>query len=205
MDWSEETSPSTRHLPHSLWRINDLNVFYCWFEMARLTPNTRSDLHFTHSPTPTATPIAPSPTTQPVLKVCVEQRFSKSGLRSGSGPGENSLYGYKLGLHGILHAIVMRISSVKTVLWLAVNLHQLFSNGAAFNTQSLRSLTSNAISRSLSHAIHLRFWARNCVACQWTTALCIKCRSIWKQADGDLRLITETSLLTSLLQNIVQP
>ncbi len=64
-----------------------------------------------------------------------------------------------LGLHGILHAIVMRISSVKTVLWLAVNLHQLFSDGAAFNTQSCRSLTSYAISRSLSHAIHLRFWA----------------------------------------------
>ncbi len=59
----------------------------------------------------------------------------------------------------ILHAIVMRISSVKTVLWLAVNLHQLFSDGAAFNTQSRRSLTNYAISRSLSHAIHLRFWA----------------------------------------------
>ncbi len=65
-----------------------------------------------------------------------------------------------LGLHDILHAIVMRISSVKTVLWLAINLHHLFSNGAAFNTQSRKSLTSYAISRSLSHAIHLRFWAR---------------------------------------------
>ncbi len=54
----------------------------------------------------------------------------------------------------------MCISSVKTVLWLAVNLHHLFSNGVAFNTQSRRSLTSYAISRSLSHAIHLRFWAR---------------------------------------------
>ncbi len=42
----------------------------------------------------------------------------------------------ELGLHDILHAIVMRISSVKTVLWLAVNLHQLFSDGAAFNTLS---------------------------------------------------------------------
>ncbi len=40
-----------------------------------------------------------------------------------------------LELHDILHAIVMRISSVKTVLWLAVNLHQLFSDGAAFNTE----------------------------------------------------------------------
>ncbi len=32
----------------------------------------------------------------------------------------------------------------KTVLWLAVNLHQLFSNGAAFNRQSRRSLMSYA-------------------------------------------------------------
>ncbi len=32
----------------------------------------------------------------------------------------------EFGLHDLLHAIVMRISSVKTVLWLAVNLHQLF-------------------------------------------------------------------------------
>ncbi len=62
-------------------------------------------------------------------------------------------------LHNILHAIVMCISSVKTVLWLAVNLHHLFSNGGAVNTQTHISLTSNAISRSLSHAIHLRFWA----------------------------------------------
>ncbi len=46
---------------------------------------------------------------------------------------------FYIGLHDILHAIVMRISSVKTVLWLAVNLHHLFSNGAAFNTQSRRS------------------------------------------------------------------
>ncbi len=50
-----------------------------------------------------------------------------------------------VGLHDILHAIVMRISTVKTVLWLAVNLHHLFSNGAAFNTQSRSSLTSYAI------------------------------------------------------------
>ncbi len=50
-----------------------------------------------------------------------------------------------LGLHDILHAIVMHISSVKTVLWLAVNIHHLFSNGAAFNTQSRRSLISYAI------------------------------------------------------------
>ncbi len=67
-----------------------------------------------------------------------------------------------LGLGDILHAIVMRISSVKPVSWLAVNLHHLFSNGAAFNTQSRSSQTSyayidwyiafdmNAILRSLS-------------------------------------------------------
>ncbi len=35
--------------------------------------------------------------------------------------------------------------SVKMFLWLALNLHQLFSNGAAFNTQSRSSLTSYAI------------------------------------------------------------
>ncbi len=35
-----------------------------------------------------------------------------------------------LGLGDISHAICMRISSVKPVPWLAVNLHQLFSNGA---------------------------------------------------------------------------
>ncbi len=56
-----------------------------------------------------------------------------------------ALHWFELGLHDILHAIVMRISSVKTVLWLVVNLHHLFSNGAAFNTQSRSSLTSYAI------------------------------------------------------------
>ncbi len=61
----------------------------------------------------------------------------------------------------------MRISSLKPVPWLAVNLHHLFSNGAAFNTQSCRSLTSYAISHSWSKAIHLRFWTRYCLACQW--------------------------------------
>ncbi len=67
-----------------------------------------------------------------------------------------------VGLGDILHAICMRISSVKPVPWLAVNLHHLFSNGAAFNTQSRSSQTSyayidwyiafdmNAILRSLS-------------------------------------------------------
>ncbi len=51
-----------------------------------------------------------------------------------------------VGLGDISHAICMRISSVKPVSWLAVN--HLFSNGAAFNTQSRKSLTSYAISRS---------------------------------------------------------
>ncbi len=67
---------------------------------------------------------------------------------------------YDVGLHDILRAIVMRISSVKTVLWLAENHLQLFSNGAAFNTQSRCSLTNYTISRSLSHAMHPRFWMR---------------------------------------------
>ncbi len=31
---------------------DDLNVFYCRFEKSRLTPSTRSDLHFSNSPTP---------------------------------------------------------------------------------------------------------------------------------------------------------
>ncbi|KAL0146691.1 hypothetical protein M9458_058031 [Cirrhinus mrigala] len=48
---------------------DDLNVFYCRFEKSRLTPDSRSDLHFTHSPTPPATPLPPSPTTQPVLEI----------------------------------------------------------------------------------------------------------------------------------------
>ncbi len=50
------------------------------------------------------------------------------------------------------------------------------SPSAAFRW-SRRLLTSYKISRSQSHAI----LSANCVACQWTTALCINCRSIWKQ------------------------
>ncbi len=83
---------------------DDLNVFYCRFEKARLTPSTRSDLHFTHSPTPLKPPslppspppppsLPPSPppptTTQPVLKVCVEdvnRVFRKQKSRKASGP-----------------------------------------------------------------------------------------------------------------------
>ncbi len=68
---------------------DDLNVFYCRFEKARLTPSTRSDLHFTHSPTPPATPPPPSPTTLPAFKVCVEdvnRVFRKQKSRKASGP-----------------------------------------------------------------------------------------------------------------------
>ncbi len=73
---------------------DDLNMFYCRFEKARLTPSTRSDLHFTHSPTPPETPLPPSlrpspTTTQPVLKVCVEdvnRVFRKQKSRKASGP-----------------------------------------------------------------------------------------------------------------------
>ncbi len=75
----------------------------------------------------------------------------------------------------------MRILSVKPVLWLAVNLHHLFSNAAAVNTQSRSSLTSYAILRSESQMNRIRFWTQNCLTCQWTTALCINCRSIWEQ------------------------
>ncbi len=53
-----------------------------------------------------------------------------------------------LGLGDISHALCMRISSVKPVPWLAVNLHHLFSNSFEFNTWSRSSQTSDAISRS---------------------------------------------------------
>ncbi|KAI2644150.1 RNA-directed DNA polymerase from mobile element jockey [Labeo rohita] len=70
---------------------DDLNVFYCRFEKPRLTPDSRSDLHFTHSPTtPLQLPsLPPSPTTQPVLEVCVEdvnRVFRKQKPRKASGP-----------------------------------------------------------------------------------------------------------------------
>ncbi len=56
--------------------------------------------------------------------------------------------GATVGLHDILHVIVMCISSVKPVLWLVLNLHHMLSNpvdGAEVNTQSRSSLTSYAI------------------------------------------------------------
>ncbi len=75
---------------------DDLNVFYCRFEKARLS--TRSDLHFTHSPSPPCNPppsLPPSPppptttTILPALKVCVEdvnRVFRKQKSRKASGP-----------------------------------------------------------------------------------------------------------------------
>ncbi len=80
---------STRHLPQSVENqqlADNLNVFYCRFEKARLTPSTRSDLHFTHSPTPLQ---PPSPTILPALKVCVEdvnRVFRKQKSRKALGP-----------------------------------------------------------------------------------------------------------------------
>uniref|UniRef100_A0A9J7X8K1 Integrin beta n=1 Tax=Cyprinus carpio carpio TaxID=630221 RepID=A0A9J7X8K1_CYPCA len=68
---------------------DDLNVFHCRFEKARLTPSTRSDMHFTHSPTPLQPLIPPSPTIQPALKVCVEnvnRVFKKQKSEKASGP-----------------------------------------------------------------------------------------------------------------------
>ncbi len=65
---------------------DDLNVYYCRFEKARLTPSTCSDLHFTHSP---ATPLPPSPTILPAFKVCVEdvnRFFRKQKSSKASGP-----------------------------------------------------------------------------------------------------------------------
>ncbi len=64
---------------------------------------------------------------------------------------------FNVGLGDILHEIVMRISSVKPVPWLAVNLHHLFSNGAACSSQTSYAYIDwyiafdmNAILRSLS-------------------------------------------------------
>ncbi len=61
---------------------------------------------------------------------------------------KNAQMQFTVGLCDISHAMIMRISSVKPVLWLVVNLHQVLSDGAAFNTPSRRSLTSYAISYS---------------------------------------------------------
>ncbi len=83
---------------------------------------------------------------------------------------------YILGLGDISHAILMCISSVKPVPWLAVNLHHLLSDGAAFNTQSRSSLTSYTISRSLSKAIHLRYYDD----LWWLNAI-LHCSDLWSR------------------------
>ncbi len=82
-----------------------------------------------------------------------------------------------LGLRDIMHAIVMRISSVKLVLWLVVNLNHLFSDGAAFNTQSRSSPTIYAI----------RTQNRRWIAFDNERDIAY--------LDGDLLLITEPALL----------
>ncbi|CAM4735488.1 unnamed protein product [Leuciscus chuanchicus] len=66
-----------------------LNAFYCRFEKPRLTPHTRSDEHFTHPPSPPATPLLPPSAIQTELKVCVEdvsRVFKKQKTRKASGP-----------------------------------------------------------------------------------------------------------------------
>ncbi len=82
----------------------------------------------------------------------------------------------------------MRISSVKLVPWLAVNLHHVLSKGAAFNTQSCSSLTSYVISRSISKVIHLRLWTWYCIAClpmQGSTALLgWRLLQMWRGSGG---------------------
>ncbi len=77
-----------------------------------------------------------------------------------------------VGLHDISHAIVMRISSVKLVIWLVIKLCHVHSDGA-FNTQSRSSLSSYAISRSALQAIHLWLWA-----------LIVKEHLFWKKSPG---------------------
>ncbi len=62
-------------------------------------------------------------------------------------------------------------------------LNVVFSDGAAFTTQSRSSLRSYANSFIIVERYLYRSIKSSkvvCVACQWTTALCIKRRSIWK-------------------------
>ncbi len=90
MDWSEEHYHVQDTTPTVCGEsTTGVLLFYCRFEKARLTPSTRSDLHFTHSPTPPATPLPPSPTILPAFKVCVEDVnwvFRKQKSRKASGP-----------------------------------------------------------------------------------------------------------------------
>ncbi len=91
MDWSEEHHqvPPPQSVENQQL-ADDLNVFYCPFEKTRLTPSTRCDLHFTHSPT-SPLPSPPPPPPPPILhafKVCVEdvnQVFRKQKSRKASG------------------------------------------------------------------------------------------------------------------------
>ncbi len=69
---------------------DDLNVFYCRFEKARLIPSSRSDLHFTHSPTPSWNPPPSLPTILPALKVCVEDVNRVFRKQKSSGPDDTS-------------------------------------------------------------------------------------------------------------------
>ncbi len=100
----------------------------------------------------------------------------------------------KLGLRDILHAIVMCISSVKPVLWFVINLHQLFSNGAAFNTQTVDHWQATQFTLRITDeppailSVILR-------------SLSVNYGSVYymplhlKTADGDLLIITEPALL----------
>ncbi len=82
----------------------------------------------------------------------------------------------------------MTLSTCTQLLWLTMARHVLsgtcpvkplygLGHRAAAQFQGLGNLL---IAYTISQVIHLRLSA-NCVACKWTTALCIKCRSIWKQ------------------------
>ncbi len=90
----------------------------------------------------------------------------------------------------------MRITSVKPVPWLAVNLHHLFSNGAAFNTQSRRSLTSYAI----------RAQNGRCIACDIERDICVadvvQCKPAWSSCLYNMvlegQLVTKESFLMNL-------
>ncbi len=99
-----------------------------------------------------------------------------------------------LGLGHISNDMIMRISSVKPVPWLALNLHHLFSNRAAVNTQSRRSLTSYAISRSLSKMNRQVSWLF-----KWNSnrSLSVLCLSVVSSSCG-----TSTGSVTSHLEQV---
>ncbi len=68
--------------------------------------------------------------------------------------------------------------------WLGVNLHHLFSNGVAFNTQSRRSLTSDAISRSYRRRLNCDN-ERDIASLVSDLRLCVKMPLHLKTGDGD--------------------